>query len=83
MHDLVFCMDQVSEVYSYVTGGRMSYPSYFASDVIREFEDEIHYQYNDGYDEGYKDGSDEEPDAPDEAGVILQKQEEPQFRESL
>lgn len=41
MHDLVFVLTQVSEVYQAVTGGRLSKEMYFASTVIAEYYEQI------------------------------------------
>jgi len=36
MHDLVFVLRQVSEVYEHITGGKLSKEMYFADTIIAE-----------------------------------------------
>lgn len=46
MHDLVFVLTQVSEVYQAVTGGRLSKETYFADTVIAEYNEQIQAAYH-------------------------------------
>ena len=39
LHDLVFCHNQISEVYCELTGGQLSYANYYADDIITAIED--------------------------------------------
>ena len=55
MHDLVFCYEQVSEVYMHITGGMLSKPNYYANVITSKY-DEMHQQ---AYDEGYSDCKDD------------------------
>lgn len=41
MHDLVFVLRQVSEVYEHITGGKLSKEMYFADTIIAEYEKQI------------------------------------------
>ena len=41
MHDLVFVLRQVGEVYEHITGGRLSKETYFASTIIQEHDQQI------------------------------------------
>ena len=42
MLDLIFCYDQISEVYCNLTGGQLSYANYYSDDIICAIED-LHY----------------------------------------
>jgi hypothetical protein len=42
MLDLIFCYDQISNVYCELTGSQLSYATYYSDDIIRTIED-LHY----------------------------------------
>lgn len=41
LHDLVFVVDQVSEVYCYITGSQLSKPMYYAETIKTAYDDSI------------------------------------------
>lgn len=51
MHDLVFVLHQVSEVYEHITGGKLSKEMYFASTIIAEHEKQIEQAVGEALDE--------------------------------
>jgi hypothetical protein len=39
LHDLVFCVKQIGKIYSHITGGMLSKPTYYASTIIAELDE--------------------------------------------
>ena len=55
MCDLIFVLHQVSKVYDRITGGKLSYPTYFAETIVEAYEEEVQEQYDRGYEAGVED----------------------------
>jgi hypothetical protein len=52
MHDLWFIYEQVSLIYSELTGGMLSKPMYYADQIIGFHDQKIEDSYNEGYEDG-------------------------------
>lgn len=52
LHDLVFVLKQVSEVYEHITGGKLSKPMYYAEVIIAQHDDALTKAEEDGFQRG-------------------------------
>ena len=55
MHDLVFVLRQVSEVYEHITGGALSKEMYFADTIIAKHNEQIEKAVDEALDEVLED----------------------------